>query len=51
MIEAYQALALQTTCHAINGCSTPEEASVRIAENIARIGRQIRASKGFIGPG
>lgn len=51
MLESYRALALQTACRAINSCSTPEEASARIADNIARVGRQIRAAKAFIGPG
>ena len=50
MIDAYRALALQTTCRAINACSSAEDASAAIADNIARIGRQIRASKAFIGP-
>jgi len=50
MLASYRALALQTTCHAINACASPEEALVAIANNIARIGRQIRASKAFIGP-
>lgn len=51
MTDAYQALALQTTCYAVNRCQTPEEAKAKIAENIARVGRQIRASKAFVGPG
>lgn len=46
---AYRALALQTACHAVNGCTDAAEARQRIADNIARIGRQLRASKGFIG--
>jgi predicted amidohydrolase len=50
MIDAYRALALQTTCRAINACATPEDASAAVADNIARVGRQIRASKAFIGP-
>jgi len=49
MIDAYRALALQTTCRAINSCSTPEDAATAVADNIARVGRQIRASKAFIG--
>lgn len=51
MIESYRALALQTTCHAVNACGTPEEASAKITANIDRVGRQIRASRAFIGPG
>ncbi|WP_313317286.1 nitrilase-related carbon-nitrogen hydrolase [Stenotrophomonas sp.] len=49
MIDAYRALALQTTCRAINSCSTPEDAATAVADNIVRVGRQIRASKAFIG--
>lgn len=49
MIDAYRALALQTTCRAINACATPEDAALAVADNIARVGRQIRASKAFIG--
>ncbi|KRG63733.1 nitrilase [Stenotrophomonas humi] len=49
MIDAYRALALQTTCRAINACTTPEDAAAAVATNIERIGRQIRASKAFIG--
>lgn len=49
MTDAYRALALQTTCRAINACSTPEDAAVAVADNIDRVGRQIRASKAFIG--
>lgn len=49
MSIAYRALALQTTCHAINGCDRVEDARTRIADNIATVGRQIRASKDFIG--
>ena len=50
MSIAYRALALQTTCHAVNGCETAEDAQAKIAANIATIGRQIRASKAFVGP-
>lgn len=49
MIDAYRALALQTTCRAINACATPEDAAAAVADNIERVGRQIRASKAFIG--
>ena len=48
MIDAYRALALQTTCRAINACATPAAAAA-VADNIERVGRQIRASKAFIG--
>ena len=47
---AYRALALQTRCHAVNGCADAEQASAVISGNIARVGRQIRASKAFVGP-
>lgn len=47
---AYRALALQSTCRAVNGCGSVEEARAAIAANIERIGRQVRASKAFIGP-
>ncbi len=46
---SYRALALQTTCNAINGCADAAEAQVAILDNIERVGRQIRASKAFIG--
>lgn len=49
MIDAYRTLALQTTCRAVNGCGSPEEAAAAVVDNIARVGRQIRASKAFIG--
>ena len=47
---AYRALALQTTCRAVNDCADAAEAQAVIAQNIARVGRQVRASKTFIGP-
>lgn len=47
---SYQALALQTACHAVNGCATRAEARSKMMDNIARVERQIRASKAFIGP-
>ena len=49
MVDAYRTLALQTTCRAVNGCGSPEEAAAAVVDNIARVGRQIRASKAFIG--
>lgn len=45
----YLALALQTTCFAVNGYSDAAGARPRMAETIARIGAQIFASKRFIG--
>ncbi|MGY0618165.1 nitrilase-related carbon-nitrogen hydrolase [Lysobacter sp. A378] len=47
---AYRALALQSTCHAINAAASVDDARGLIAANIERIGRQVRASKAFIGP-
>ena len=49
MSIAYRALALQTTCRAVNACADAREAAARVAENITRVDRQIRASKAFIG--
>lgn len=49
MTDAYRALALQTTCHAINNCPDETAARQKIAANIDRVGRLIRGSKGFIG--
>lgn len=46
---SYRALALQTTCRAVNATSSVEEARRTMADSVERIGRQIRASKGFIG--
>jgi predicted amidohydrolase len=45
----YKALALQTSCQAINPCKSIEEARIKIASNIERVHRQIKASKNFIG--
>ncbi|MEN1926628.1 nitrilase-related carbon-nitrogen hydrolase [Luteimonas qiangzhengi] len=47
---AYRALALQSTCHAVNACADVDEARAAIDANIARIARQLPASKAFIGP-
>jgi predicted amidohydrolase len=44
----FKALALQVTCHAVNAC-TPEEARTQMHTSIARLGKQIRASKVFLG--
>jgi len=46
---AYRALALQTACHAVNQCPDRASARSRMRESIARIGRQIRAARGFLG--
>jgi predicted amidohydrolase len=47
-IPSYYALALQTTCFAVNGLSEAE-ARTRMMMTIDRISAQIRASKAFIG--
>lgn len=49
-IAPYTALALQTTCHAINRAPDVATARQMMAANIERVGLQIRASKLFIGP-
>jgi len=45
----YKALALQTTCYAINMISDHAEAKNAIINNIDRVHRQIQSSKAFIG--
>ena len=45
----YKALALQTTCHAVNGFSDASESQKAISFNIQTIGKQIQASKAFVG--
>lgn len=50
LAPAWRALALQTACHAVNACADVAEARAKIARNIERIGHQLRAAKGFIGP-
>ena len=49
-ITSYRALALQTECHSVNAAASVEEARARIGASIDRIGVQLLASKGFIGP-
>lgn len=46
---AYLALALQTRCETVNGMSV-EAARARIANSVARIGRQVGAAKALLGP-
>lgn len=48
-LTSYQALALQTTCHAVNGCIDRNAARAKMMANIERVERQIKASKAFIG--
>lgn len=47
-IPAYKALALQLTCEAVNDCS-PIEAKEKMMQSLQRIGKQLKASKAFIG--
>lgn len=49
-VAPYTALALQTTCHAINRTASVGEAREKMMANIDRVGRQIRAAKAFVGP-
>ena len=49
LIGPYRALALQTRCDAINALSEPTECRARMLATIERIGRQIVASKAFVG--
>jgi predicted amidohydrolase len=48
-VLAYRALALQTGCRAVNRCTDRASARARMSETIERIGRQVRAAKGFLG--
>jgi len=48
-MTAYMALALQTQCRTVNGCATVADARARMMDSIARLHRQIRASKAFLG--
>ncbi|CAG0965212.1 partial Formamidase, partial [Burkholderiales bacterium] len=48
--STYLALALQTTCHAVNHLRGPGEARDGMFKAIERIARQIAASGAFIGP-
>jgi predicted amidohydrolase len=45
----YMALALQTTCYAVNADQTPEAARARMAWTIDRIKAQVLSAKRFIG--
>lgn len=47
---SYKALALQLTCPAVNSARDRIEARSRMEATVARVHRQIRASKAFIGP-
>jgi predicted amidohydrolase len=47
--EAYRALALQLTCHAVNQATDRQEARALMQQSIVRIGSQIAGSLAFIG--
>jgi predicted amidohydrolase len=48
-LSTYRALALQTRCDAINGIADTAACRAQMLAAIARIGRQIAASKAFVG--
>ena len=50
MVKSYTALALQTRCCAVNKLGVAE-ARQKIFDNIERISKHVKGSKGFIGPG
>ena len=47
-IIPYKALALQLTCESVNEC-TPAEAKTKMMQSLKRVGKQLNASKAFIG--
>jgi predicted amidohydrolase len=47
--EAYRAVALQVTCHAVNRFTDPAEARASIGKTIGRLGQQISASLAWLG--
>ncbi len=49
-MSSYAALALQTSCVAVNPCTDTTSARARMMASITRIGRQVFASRKFIGP-
>jgi predicted amidohydrolase len=49
-VAPYTALALQTTCPAVNHAPDTAAARARMRATIERVGRQIRAAKAFVGP-
>ena len=49
-VNAYRALALQLTCHAVNDCPDRRAARARMLENVSRMDRAVGGSKGFLGP-
>lgn len=48
--SCYVALALQTTCFAVNDAADPAASRARMLESISRVARQIAAAKRFVGP-
>jgi predicted amidohydrolase len=48
-LDRYVALALQTRCDAVNGCSTRVAARAQMKASVGRIGGHVTASKQFIG--
>jgi deaminated glutathione amidase len=48
-MDPYKALALQITCTAVNDCTTKAATAEKMFATIDRAGRQIKASKNFIG--
>lgn len=48
-VSPFIAMALQTTCFALNDAGDARESQARMAKNIARIAEQISAAKRFIG--
>ncbi len=48
-MDAYRAIALQTKCFAVNKAKTKEETRDIMRETIARLDKQIFASKAFVG--
>jgi deaminated glutathione amidase len=49
-VAPYAALALQTTCPAINAAPDTAAARAQMRATIERVGQQIRAAKAFVGP-
>lgn len=49
-ITPYKALALQVVTEAVNSCTDYATAKIKMKQTIERIGKQISASKAFIGP-
>ncbi len=49
IIDAFRAVALQVTCHAVNQASNRQEARSLMQQTISRLGQQIAASIAFIG--